>query len=324
MSLFSTAEEIYHKAISLKTDKNDLETIVDWPLDSLAILFSATDSIRRYFFKDTIEPCAIMNIKSGGCTEDCAFCSQSSHNNAEISVKDLSHAHEIIDAYQRAQEKKLSFGVVSSGRKLSPHEIQKLAGVFQQSHGTFHASLGILSDDEFRILKEAGVTCYNHNLETSRHFFPSIVSTHTYDQRIETVKRAKKAGLSVCCGGIFGLGEKWSDRVDLCIQLKELDVDTIPINFLNAIHGTKVSAPRESALDFLKIVCLFRVGLPNKKIKVCGGREVNLKDLQNLMFFAGANGYISGDYLTTSGDSVAKDDEMLQLFNLKKNDKIEG
>jgi biotin synthase len=171
---------------------------------------------------------------------------------------------------------------------------------------------------EFGLLKDGGVVCYNHNLETSRSFFKNVCTTHAYDDRIATVKRAKKAGIHVCCGGIFGLGESWKDRRSLCLELMALDVDTVPINFFNPISGTRASPPTERPLEFLKIVSMFRLALPDKTIKVCGGREFHLGNLQPLIFFSGANGYVSGGYLTTKGDGIEADDRMIEMLGLKK------
>ena len=170
------------------------------------------------------------------------------------------------------------------------------------------------------MLRDAGVVCYNHNLETNRSFFPNIVTTHTWEERVETVKRAKKAGMHVCCGGIVGLGESWNDRKQFALELKELDVDTVPLNFFNPVTGTRLSPPVESPLDFLKIVALFRLVLSSKTIKVCGGRELHLGALQGLLFYAGANGYVSGGYLTTPGAGVDADDRMIEALGLEKRD----
>jgi biotin synthase len=178
--------------------------------------------------------------------------------------------------------------------------------------------LGILDEEDFRLLSKSGVVCYNHNLETSRDFFPRVVSSHGYEERLETVKRAKRADMAVCCGGLFGMGETWVDRLKLCLELRALDVDIIPLNFFHPFPGTPLSAPTETPLEFLKIVSLFRLAHPDKVIKVCGGRELNLGRLQPLMFYAGANGYISGDYLTTKGDPVEADEEMIQALGLRK------
>jgi len=318
MGPFEKAQLLYERATQKKTNEDDFDLVIGWKEEELSVLFSCTDLLRRNFFGNTVNPCAIMNIKSGGCPEDCAFCSQSVHNRADISVSRLSGKKEIIKNAELAQRHNLSFGVVSSGRRLSFEEIESLSTSLKECDGKLHASLGILGNDEFSLLKQAGVICYNHNLETSREYFKEIVTTHTYDERIDTVKRAKESGMTVCCGGIFGIGETWEDRKSLCMELKRLDVNTIPINFINAIPGTRVSPPSESPLELLKIICLFRIAHPDKTIKVCGGREVNLGRLQGLIFYAGANGYISGDYLTTKGDSVESDDEMIEALGLEK------
>jgi len=316
--LFEKARLLYQKALGDAIQEPDMDEVIAWPEEQLSVLFACTDQLRRHFFKHTVQPCTLLNIKSGNCSEDCAFCSQSSHNNAAITKKGLSSAEEIIQSFQHAHKNNLSFCVVSSGKRLSPGEVRQVAEALHTCGHPTHASLGILSDDDFKILKEAGVFCYNHNLETSRNHFGSIVTTHTYDQRVDTVKRAKKAGLKVCCGGIFGLGETWQDRKALCRELKTLDVDTIPLNFLNPIPGTRMHKPQESAWDFLKIVSLFRLCHPSKTIKVCGGRELHLGKLQILMFYAGANGYVSGGYLTTSGDGIESDDLMIRTLGLEK------
>jgi biotin synthase len=315
---FAAAQRLYELSIASRISPDDLATIVAWPESEIALLFAAADQVRRRFFNDMVDPCTLLNIKSGNCSEDCAFCAQSSHNHAEVNVHDLVDAGQIIAAGRQAHANNCSFCVVSSGRKLSLSEIRQVAAAIRSLSGPVHASLGILSDEEFKLLHDAGVVCYNHNIETSRDFFPSIVSTHTFDERVETVRRAKKAGMRVCCGGIFGMGETWADRISVCRELMALDVDTIPLNFLNAIPGTRVVPSQESALDFLKIVAMFRLANPTKIIKVCGGRELHLGKLQGLMFLAGANGYVAGNYLTTSGDSIASDDAMIAGLGLRK------
>lgn len=318
MGAFEKAQRLYERAIQKKTNEEDLDLVIGWKEEELSVLFSCADLVRRHFFGNTVNPCAIMNIKSGGCPEDCPFCSQSTHNKANITVTRLSSREEIIKRFKVARKHNLSFGVVSSGRRLSYKEVKYVAEALRECGGGVHASLGILSKEEFALLREAGVVCYNHNLETSREYFKKIVTTHSYEERVETVKRVKQAGMDVCCGGIFGMGETWEDRKWLCLELKRLDVDVIPLNFLNAVPGTRVSRPAESPLEFLKIVTVFRIAHPDKTIKVCGGREVNLGRMQNLMFYAGANGYISGDYLTTKGDSIDSDDAMIRALGLEK------
>ncbi len=313
---FELAETLAEKAIEGTLSSSDIDTIIEWPTDELLTLFAATDKVRRHFHGKTVDPCSLMNVKSGGCSEDCSYCAQSAHNDADTTVTPLAESKEIVRQALRAHQMNSAFCVVSSGKKLADDEIRHLAEAIRHSPAEKHASLGILSDEQFKLLVDAGVECYNHNLETSRRHFAQVCSTHSYDDRVATVRRAKKAGLRVCCGGIFGVGETWQDRKELCMELKALDVDTVPINFLNPIPGIRAERPQESALDFLKIVALFRMVLPDKTIKVCGGRELHLGKLQGLMFYAGANGYILGDYLTTSGDRPDSDHAMIQALGL--------
>jgi biotin synthase len=316
--LFSQAEYLYNQAIQCAVSDADLDMVINWPEESLPVLWGCTDSVRRHFFNDTVSPCAIMNVKSGGCTEDCAFCAQSRHHETGVPVRPLASADEIVKACAAAREKDLDFCVVSSGRRLSRADVGAVAEAVRRCGGGLHASLGILSERDFLVLRDAGVVCYNHNLETSRRFFPHIVSTHKWDERVETVRAAKNAGMKVCSGGVFGIGENWQDRKSLCCTLRDLDVDIIPLNFFNPVEGTRLTAPVESPMEFLKIVSLFRMAFPARMIKVCGGREYHLKRLTPLMFFAGANGYISGGYLTTAGDGVESDDNLIKALSLEK------
>ncbi len=318
MTLFSQAEGLYRKSINHDIDGSDLDAIVGWPDDGISVLFACADQVRRHFFKNTVAPCSLLNIKSGGCSEDCSFCSQSSHNAAVIDKHGFVGRETIVRHFSRARDNNLDFCAVSSGKKLSTDEVLSVASALKSVGAPSHASLGILTDNEFSILRDAGVVCYNHNLETSRSFFGRVCTTHSYGDRIETVKRAKKAGIKVCCGGIFGIGESWEDRKALCLEIKGLDVDTIPINFFNPIPGTRAQPPHEAPLEFLKIVSLFRIAAADKTIKVCGGREHHLGTLQSLIFYAGANGYVSGGYLTTPGNGIEFDDAMIRSMGMRK------
>jgi biotin synthase len=316
-SFFIRAEALATAALAGDIHDSHLDEIIAWPQEELPVLFAAADRVRRAFFADRVEPCSLMNIKSGGCAEDCAFCAQSAHNKAKINIRPLASEEEIVDCFERARQANVHFCVVSSGTRLARPEIEKVAAAIRRCRGVeVHASLGILEEEDFRLLRDAGVTCYNHNLETSPAYYPSIVTTHDYRERVATVRRAKAAGLRVCCGGIFGLGENWQDRKAMCLELKALDVDTIPLNFFNPVAGTRLPRPAENALELLKIVALFRLAHPRKIIKVCGGREMHLGKLQGLMFIAGANGYVTGGYLTTAGDGIASDDDLIQAMGL--------
>lgn len=316
--MFEKAFQLSDKSINKSLSEKDLDDIIAWPLEELPLLFAAADRVRRRFFGNTVDPCTLMNVKSGACSEDCAFCSQSARHATGVAVTPLASAGEIQRQAKAAAQNGLPFCIVSSGRRLSRGDIEKIADAIAPCACEKHASLGILDEQDFALLKKAGVVCYNHNLETSRSFFPKIVTTHAYDDRISTVKKAKASGMRVCCGGIFGLGENWEQRKELCLELKALDVDTIPINFLNAIPGTRAKPPKESPLEFLKIISLFRLSLPSRTIKVCGGREINLGGLQGLMFYAGANGYVTGGYLTTPGAGLESDDALIKKLGLER------
>jgi len=318
ISLFEKAARLFQASVNGNIAPADMAEIAEWPRDGLSVLFSCADQVRSRFFGRTVEPCGIMNVKSGGCTEDCTFCSQSARHATGVDVTQLSGAAEIVARYCAAREHDLDFCLVSSGRRLSPGDLGMVIDAVRHCGGPVHASLGILAFDELRQLKEAGVVCYNHNLESSRAFFPRICTTHSWDDRVATVRSAHRAGLEICCGGIFGLGESWEDRISLCKDLQTLDIHCIPINFFNAIPGTKAEPSGEPPMELLKIVALFRLSHPNAVIKVAGGREFNLGVLQPLIFIAGANSYISGGYLTTSGTGVDQDDAMIAALGLAK------
>jgi biotin synthase len=320
MSYFSLSENLYGSAVAGGISEEEMLAAAYWPLDAVTLLFAAADMTRGRFFGGMVDPCALMNVKSGGCSEDCAFCAQSSHNSADVAAQGLSPPADIIRRCKEAWAKNLPFCVVSSGKRLDKKEFQSLCKALSEcgGGGEKHASLGILGEDDFKALRDAGVVCYNHNLETSRSFFDKIVTTHTYDERVDTVKRAKAAGLKVCCGGIFGMGETWEHRIELCLELRDLGVDTVPINFLNAVPGTRAEPLNEPPLELLKIISLFRLAMPRSTIKVCGGREKNLGPLQSLIFYAGANGYITGGYLTTLGAGIDADDKMIEMLGFKR------
>ncbi|MEW5767502.1 MAG: biotin synthase BioB [bacterium] len=290
----------------------------------LFFLLAAANQIRSHFLGDKVDLCSIINAKSGRCPEDCLFCAQSIHYQTGVKGFPLISKEEMLTAARKATEVKAHrFGIITSGRRAKEKEVQTIAEALKQMKErempVFRcASLGSLSLQDFLVLKEAGLQRYHHNLESSPDFFPNICTTHTFEERLSTVKAAKKAGLEVCSGGIFGLGESLAQRIRLAFLLKELKVDSVPLNFLHPIPGTPVEhLPPLKPLEILKTIALFRFILPTKDIKVCGGREHNLRSLQAFIFMAGANGMLIGDYLTTRGQDPRLDLEMIEDLGLK-------
>lgn len=270
-------------------------------------------------FGSTAQLCSIINAKSGHCRENCAFCAQSSHHVAATPVYPLKSYEELVEGAQRAEaEGSHCYGIVTSGTRPEPgKEFDTILAALREIRKSCaiepSASLGLLTAEMARDLAAAGCVTYHHNLETARSFFPEICTTHDYEEDIETVRLAKAAGMKVCCGGILGLGESLEQRVELAETLRELDVDSIPLNFLNPVKGTPLENCRSlTAMDCLRAITMFRFFLPEKPISVCGGREVNLRELQSWIFMAGASGTMIGNYLTTSGRDRVVDLQMLE------------
>lgn len=290
--------------------------------DLEAVLHHA-DRIRRTHRGDTIRLCGIVAAKVGRCTEDCRWCSQSARHRTGIRAHDLLTADELLArAGEAAACGASSFGLVTSGARPTAEELDRLCEVIGRLRGEGRtapcASLGHLDDAAARHLAQAGCHRYNHNLETSRSHFARVVTTHTYDQRLATAGAVKAAGMELCCGGLFGIGETAEDRVDLALEIARLDADTVPLNFLNPIPGTPLAdAPRLTPRECLAIIAMVRFVLPTACIKVAGGREVNLRDLQSWMFRAGADGCIVGNYLTTSGRAAQDDLRMIADLGLQ-------
>lgn len=287
------------------------------------LLLGLASEIREYFKGKKINLCSIVNAKSGRCGEDCKFCAQSAHYDTGVKVYPLLSAEEIIE---KAKEAKLAgahmFGIVTSGTKISSEKeweviTDAIKGISNLGIKAC-ASLGLLDENRAYKLKQAGLFRYHHNLETSESFFPNICSTHDYKEGINTVMWAKKAGLSTCSGGIIGLGEKIGHRIELALTLRELDVDSIPINILNPIKGT----PLESSMplhpiEILITIAIFRFLLPDKDIKLCGGKEKNLRQLLPMGIVAGCNSLMTGNYLTTNGRDTQMDLEMIKDLGME-------
>lgn len=272
-------------------------------------------TLLRHHWKGTrIELCSIVNAQSGGCTEDCVFCAQSAHYQTQANTYPLLDAEAVLEQAREAQGGgAIRFGIVTSGKGIiNQRQLQSLCTSVQAVHEGTHlvpcASLGIVSDEQIHRLRDAGLKRYHHNLETAESYFPAICTTHSYAERVETIRAVKRAGMEVCSGGIFGLGETAQQRIEMAFALRELDVDAIPLNFLNPVKGTPLEHNSLlPALEILQTIALFRFILPSKDISVCGGKEIGLRTLQPLMYLAGANGTMVGNYLTTNGRGPAID-----------------
>ncbi|HHT9117967.1 MAG TPA: biotin synthase BioB [Candidatus Hypogeohydataceae bacterium YC38] len=291
-------------------------------------LFYWANKIRHKYLGPDITCCAIVSAKQGRCSEDCRFCAQSAWFNTPVEEFSLIGQERLSSVVRDAQRRGAnSLGVVTSGRELPEGELLHLSRMLRETEGPgslhVHASLGLLSPEGACILKASGVKRFNHNLETSERYFPELCTTHSYADRVATIKAGKEAGLEVCSGGIFGVGELPEDRLELAFTLKELEVDTIPLNFLHPIPGTplETSSPL-SPIEILKIIALFRFILPRKEIKVAGGRQRNLRDLQSWVFYAGASSIIVGNYLTTKGRAVEEDLQMIIDLGLRPRDSL--
>jgi biotin synthase len=293
--------------------KTDLDDLLYW-----------ANEIRKQNFSNKVQVCSIVPGRLGGCDQDCAFCAQSVRYNTHIDKKPkVLNDEEVLAAARKAKEKGVGhFGIVYSGRAVSEKEITRLERLIEQITNEIGipvcGGFGILGEAQLKRLAKAGMQRYNHNLETSRRHYGDIVTTHSYDDRINTVKASSAAGLGLCTGGLFGIGESEADRIDMALQIRDLNVDMAPLNFLHPIPGTPMGdqtplAPHE----ILRIIALYRFILPRTNLKVAGGRVLNLRDMQSWIFYAGCTSIITGDYLTTAGRAVEDDMRMLSDLGLE-------
>lgn len=292
------------------TAKYDTKALLKAPLEELV---SRADKVRKDYVGSKLELCSILNARSGLCSEDCKFCAQSARHHTDVLTYPLKAKEEIIQAAQNAKAIGADkFGIVTSGDRLTNKEVSLVARAVSQIKDEVGidvcCSLGAVEKSQLKFLKEAGLSRYHHNIETSRRFYPHIISTHSFDGRIDTINSAREVGLEVCSGGIIGMGETWQDRIDMAYTLKELDVDSVPINILIPIKGTTLEfAGPTSFEDAVRTICIFRIILKDKIIKIAAGREVTLKDSQITGFAAGANGMLIGGYLTVKGAGLEAD-----------------
>jgi biotin synthase len=283
---------------------------IKMPLQELICI---ADKIRSKYAGSNIELCNILNARSGACPEDCKFCAQSCYSTTGAAVYPLKSAQEILGSARFAKKMGAHrFDIVTSGNRLSRKDFKKIARIIHRIRKdvgiSMCASLGRLNREELLILKEAGLSRYHHNIETSERFFKRIVTTHSFQERIDTILAAKSTGLEVCSGGIIGMGENWEDRFSLALMLKKLNVDSVPLNILVPIKGTPLGNRQTlSCSDAIRTIAIFRIILRDKTIKIAAGRESVLKDFQAMGFMAGANGMLIGGYLTIKGRSIDED-----------------
>lgn len=290
----------------------------------LIYLLAWTDRIRQTFRGNEIDLCSVINARSGGCTEDCSFCSQSTFFSTGIGTYPILPLDTIVEGAKNAKSVGATkFCLATSGKGIrNIKELDKLCTVVERIRKETGigvcATLGALTEEEMLALKSSGLTRFHHNLETAEEYFPNVCTTHSYKDRIEQVRLAKSLGLSTCSGGIFGIGENIEHRINLAFAIMSLDVDSVPINFLMPVEGTPLSDVTPiSPIDSIKIIALFRFLIPDKEIRVCGGRINALHDLHPLIFSGGANGMMIGNYLTKSGREPNKDLQLLKDLGLQ-------
>ena len=287
-------------------------------------LLAWANRIRGKFKGNKIHLCSIVNAKAGACSENCSFCAQSSHYQTGSPKYGFVDPEPVAEAAQEANANHVTaVGLVAAWKGLNegPMLDEVCARISEMKAGGKtrpDASLGIIKSQKVADrLKAAGLECYGHNLESSRRFFPQTCSSHTYDDRVETIGYLKKAGLKICSGGIIGMGETRADRCDLAFSLREIGANVVPINILNPVKGTPFAdLPPLPVMEILKTIACFRFILPRQEIMIAGGRTINLREAQSMIFMAGASALMVGNYLTTLNQPVEKDLQMLKDLGL--------
>lgn len=299
--------------------KEEAYKLIDYDVE---VLRNYAKSIREQLCGNVFDLCSIINGKSGACSENCKYCAQSAHYSTRVETYPLLDAEVFIkDAKEHKAEGVLRYSIVTSGKRLSKKEVEDVAKIYKRMREECEiklcASHGLLDEEDFTKLKEAGIVRYHNNLETSRNYFASICTTHTYEDKIKTIKAAQRVGLEVCSGGLFGIGEIMEDRIDMAFELREMGVTSIPINVLVPIPGT----PMEKMLpiteeEVLKSITIYRFIHPTAFIRLAGGR-MYLTDNGRLAFEGGANATITGNLLTTCGNTIQDDLKMLKTLGFE-------
>ena len=310
-------------------DRTAAIALLAQPVGDLA---AAADAVRATLGDGTVDACSIVNAKAGSCAEDCGFCAQSAHFDTGIETHGFLDPEAILAAAKRAEaDGAQRFGIVVAEKGVSkqkrPEEwadvLRAVRLVRDETDIEIDASLGLLTQEEANILADEGLNHYNHNIETSPRYFDEIVSTHAFEDRLKTLRRAKNAGMDLCAGVILGMGETPADRVDAALELRTVGVSSLPVNILNPIEGTPLGDRESAAIsktDLIKTIAVYRLLHPTARVRLTGGREVNLAaDEQHWPFEAGADGLLTGDYLTTGGQDAATDIKIIEDAGLAPN-----
>lgn len=297
----------------------EAEKLLKEPLEELC---DSANQIREYYCGNTFDICTIINAKSGRCSEDCKYCAQSIYYNTSCIEYSLLSQEEIVEgAKYNADRGILRYSLVTSGKKISDKEVDKICEIVKEIKKEVSirvcGSFGLLGESHYKKLYKSGLTRIHNNLETSQSYFPNMCTTHSFEDKVEAIKEAQKAGMTICSGGIFGIGETEKDRIELAFALKELGIKSIPVNLLNPIKGTPYGENTPLSEEEIKrIVAVYRFILPDSFIRLAGGRGL-LEDKGRSCFLSGANAAISGDMLTTAGISIEADLKMIKELGFK-------
>ena len=301
--------------------KESLLKLYQKPL--LELVFEAASIHRKFHNPREVQMSSLLSIKTGGCPEDCGYCPQAARYHTDIDTHKIMDVEQVLEQAKNAKangSSRLCMG--AAWREVRDNKdfdkvVEMVQGVNDMDMEVC-CTLGMLTEDQAKRLKNAGLFAYNHNLDSSKEFYKDVISTREYEQRLDTIKNARKAGISVCSGGIIGMGETWVDRIDLALALRELEVESVPLNLLNPREGTPLGdLLRLDPYDALKAIAIFRLILPRQIIRYAGGREAVMGELQALGLKAGINAMLIGHYLTTLGQPPGKDQAMLESLGLQ-------
>lgn len=305
------------------TKEDNLQVLIDADLDEL---IAGANLIRRELCGNRVDLCSIINGRGGRCSENCKFCAQSAHHHTNCDEYGFLPLESFVEDYKRVVKNGVDrYSIVTAGRTIEGEDLENAIKAYQTMHEVcpdmiLCASHGLMKGEDLKRLKAAGVSMYHANVETSRNYFSQICTTHTYEDKLTEIRLAKEAGLSICSGGILGMGETWQDRIDMALQLAELEIESIPLNFLLPIGGTPLEGTKRLEPDeIIRIVTIFRYINPTAYIRIAAGRNY-FEDGGEILFQAGANATLTGDMLTTIGNNTAQDREMLKKlgFDIKE------